>query len=255
MSFKKTIISTALTLLSLLCLTFSVSAASLPRLNDAADLIPDTEESAILTQLDAISAQYGIDVIIVTTNDTDGRSSMEYADDYFDYNRFGGNGEDGVVLLVNMDIRELWISGTGVGTSIFHSGVIDEILDDVYVWAADGDYSTMAYRFAELSEYYVNGAVNGYPFDAGQAALIAGIIGLIAAFAVTASMRTQLHSVRAQRAASGYYKEGSLQITTSRDFYLYSNTTRIARDNGGNHSSGTHRSSSGRSHSGGGRRF
>ena len=48
------------------------------------------EEASHLQEFceDAIQAT-GMDVVIVTTDDTEGKTAQEYADDYFDYNGYG----------------------------------------------------------------------------------------------------------------------------------------------------------------------
>ena len=79
------------------CLVLPVSAAS-PRLADEAGLLSGTEHAAIEKQLDKLSASYGLDVVIVTTDSTGSRTPMEYADDYFDYNDYA---PDGVLLLLS----------------------------------------------------------------------------------------------------------------------------------------------------------
>ena len=84
---KRKMISFLAALLVLTMIILPASAAS-SRLADEADLLSGTECAAIEKQLDELSAQYGLDVVIVTTDSTDSRTPMEYADDYFDYNNY-----------------------------------------------------------------------------------------------------------------------------------------------------------------------
>ena len=254
MKLNKILYTWMLSALLILCLTLSVGAASLPRLNDMADLLTDAEEGAVLAELDALSTQYGMDIVIVTTNDAEGKSSMEYADDYFDYNGFGGANLDGAVLLINMDARELWISGSGACVEIISSGVIDTILDNIAAYASDGDYYNLCLAYAGECEYYIDGAINGFPFNSTQALIVALVVGLIVTFVVTGKMKGELTSVRAQKAASKYYKDGSMQVTNSRDFFLYRNVTQTEKSSDSDDND-THTSSSGNTHSGGGRSF
>ena len=69
-------------------------------------------------------------------------------------------------------------------------------------------------------------------------------------------MKSKLKTVRFQAAANSYMKAESMNITESRDLYLYSAVTRTAKpkndDSGG---SSTHTSSSGSTHGGGGGKF
>jgi len=57
--------------------------------------------------------------------------------------------------------------------------------------------------------------------------LICGIVGLVIGLIVVFIMKGQLKSVRKQSAAANYVLEGSLQMHSSSDRYLYQNTTRV----------------------------
>lgn len=83
-----------------------------------------------------------------------------------------------------------------------------------------------------------------------------GIIGLMLSFVTVGKMKAKLTTVRAQAAANSYMKNGSMNITDSREMFLYKNVTRTKRSSessGGG--SSTHTSSSGTSHGGGGGKF
>ena len=92
--------------------------------------------------------------------------------------------------------------------------------------------------------------------DSLWAGLLALIIGLVASFIVTGSMKGKLKSVRHQTAAGNYVKNDSMKVTQSRDLFLYRQVSRTERprdeDSG---SSDTHTSASGQTHSGGGGKF
>lgn len=211
---------------------------------DDADLLTRQEEKQLLRQLEEVSDQYGMDVVVVTVNGTNGSYIRDYADNYYDYN---GYADDGVLLLVDMGAREWWITGTGDGMEIFTSSVIDDIGNEFEGALSDGDYAEAFEIYIEQCAYYIED-----PFQAGPTILIALVLGLLTALIVTGIMRGQLKSVRSKAAASDYLKPGSMVVTNAHELYLYSNVTRIRREQS---SGGTHRSSSGRSHSGGGGRF
>ena len=56
---------------------------------DYADLFTPEEEDSLMEKAQIIAAERRMDVAVVTTEYTYGKSSMEYADDFFDYNGFG----------------------------------------------------------------------------------------------------------------------------------------------------------------------
>ena len=240
----------------MLCVFLSVSVFAHPdRLVDNANLLSDDEAAVIRTRLDEVSETHQVDVVIVTTLSTYGMSPMEYADDFFDYNGYGfGDSYDGVLLLISMEDRDWWISTTGLGIRALDDSTIEYIgewmLDDL----STGAYADAFETFVDECDYYINGEINGFPFDFGTTLTISLIIGLIVAFIATAVMKAKLKSVGRQTAATDYVKTGSLQLTQSSEMYLYRNVTRVKRSSESSGSS-THTSSSGRSHGGGGGKF
>lgn len=242
------------------CLVLPVSAAS-PRLADDAGLLSGTEYAAIEKQLDKLSTQYGLDVVIVTTNSTGSRTPMEYADDYFDYNDYA---PDGVLLLVSMEAGDWWISTTGYGITAFTDAGIKYIGNQVVPYLSDGKFAEGFSVFADLCDQFLTQAESGDPFDTHNLPkapfkllrnmILALVIGLAAAFFATGSMKKKLKSVVQKAQADDYVTPGSLQITKSRDFPLYTHLDRREKPKSGSGSS-THTSSSGTTHGGGGGKF
>lgn len=256
---KKMISLLAATLL-LATFVFPVLAAS-PRLADEAGLLSGTECAAIEKKLDTLSTQYGLDVVIVTTQSTGGSTPMEYADDYFDYN---GYAPDGVLLLISMEEGDWWISTTGYGIQAFTDVGIAYIGDQIVPYLSDGEYAEAFTVFADLCDQFLSQAKNGDPFDTHNlpkepfkpvgSAIVALMIGLAAAFFATGSMKKKLKSVVQKAQANDYVSPGSLRITQSRDFHLYTHLNRVEKAQSGGGSS-THTSSSGTTHGGGGGKF
>ena len=254
-----------LSVLMIIAMTVSAASASMPRLVDDADLLADYEEAAILSMLDEVSERQEMDVVIVTADTLNGKSPMAYADDFFDYNGYGmGYSYDGVLLLVSMEDRDVYISTSGYGITAFTDAGIDWLQDAIIYDLSSGDYADAFEIFVLECDYYISQAKQGQPIDIadyeeapdhGFRLLVAAVIGLIAALIVTGSMKGQLKTI-AQQSAGAYVKNGSFQLTDSRELFLYRNVTRTVRQtesSGGG--SSTHRSSSGRSHGGGGRKF
>lgn len=258
MKRKLFILITAICLLA--ACVFPAYAAS-TRLVDEADLLSNNEKAAITKQIDEISTRQGLDIVIVTVDSTDGSTPMEYADDYYDYHDYNA---DGVLLLVSMEDSDWWISTSGYGITAFTDAGISYIADCFVPYLSDGDYAEAFQTFAGLCDEFITQAKAGDPFDThnlpkapfrtGLNLGIALIIGLVAAFLVTGSMKRKLISVRAQAKADDYVTPGSLQISYSRDFHLYTHLDRREKPKSGSGSS-THVSSSGTTHGGGGGKF
>lgn len=264
---KKSIHILLIALSMLFVLAVSVSAADLPLVYDEADLLTDTEEATLLTKLERISDDAGMDIVVATVDSTGELSPMEYADDFFDYNGYGrGADRDGLVLLVSMEYSDWWISTRGYAIEAFTDAGIDYIGEKVTSYLSNSDYATAFDEFAAQCEAFVAQARTGEPFDThnlpkdpfnkGLALIIALVGGFIIAKIYTGKLKGQLNTVRKQTAAAGYVKENSLNISNSRDFFLYRNIQKRAKEtssSGGG--SSTHRSSSGASHGGGGGKF
>lgn len=222
------------------------------RLVDQAELLSETEQVKILKKLDEISLEYEADVVIVTVEDLKSYTAEQFADDFFDYGGYGlGEDKSGVLLLISTDDREWYISGSGFCVDAFDSNTIEDIGDEITDDLADGNYADAFTTFADECEYYLNGHINGFPFNIGKSIIISLAIGLVIALITTLYMKGQLKSVKPQNTAGNYVKDGSMSVNVARDFFIYRHISRIRKPQNNNN----HRSSSGRTHSGGGGRF
>ena len=237
---------------------------TLPWMVDNADLLTVSEEAELMSQLDEICRRQGVDVVIVTTDSTDGASVMAYADDFYDYN---GYSADGVLLLISMEERDWYISTSGYGITAFTDDGIDYIGEQISGDLGNGNYAAAFSRFAELCDDFIEQANRGNPYDGNNmpkepVSLIwiplSLVIGAVIALIPMNIMKGKLKSVRRQAAAADYVRQGSFQLTAEHDMFLYRNVSRRERpqqSGGGGGGSSTHTSSSGRSHGGGGGKF
>ena len=248
----------------ILCL---VTALALPicaapdYLVDEAHLLDQSEATEVETQLAEISARQGVDVVVVTVDSLGGRLPMAYADDYYDYN---GYGPDGILLLVSIEDNDWWVSTKGYGITVVTDAGLAYMADRFVPYLSDGEFSQAFLKFAQLCDQFITQAKTGDPYDGhnlpkdpfsvGTNVVIALVIGLIAAWIATAVMKGKLKSVRQQVQADAYITADSLQLTHSRDIFLYSHISRRERPKQSSGSS-THTSSSGSTHGGGGGKF
>ncbi len=64
----------------------------------------------------------------------------------------------------------------------------------------------------------------------GAGAIVIGIIiGIIIAVFIMLGHKSKLKSVHMEKAASNYIKQGSFQLTSSREIYLYQRVNRVAK--------------------------
>ena len=123
------------------------------RLDDQADLLTDEEEAVLLADLNEASQRLQFDMVVVTAAETDGKTSEEYADDYYDNNGFGfGADRDGALLLVNMEEREWWISTCGYGTVVLDDDYIDQIGYDITPSMSEDEFLNAFELFVQYCE-------------------------------------------------------------------------------------------------------
>jgi uncharacterized protein len=210
-----------LTFLLVFLFAFSVSANdSKSRLTDGADLLTFEEHNRIAKMLDDVSFEYEYDVVIRTVETIgDYQSEAAFAQDAFRNGGYGlGEKRSGVILVIFESERRAYIEFFGEkrlpeGTAL---------LEDLVPALKNGNYASACLQFAES----VDGNLS-FPWLRNVA--IAVIIGLVIAFFVTASMKSKLKSVRYQSNAREYIRHGSFNLKHSRDLYLYSTVTRVAR--------------------------
>ncbi|MCF0151293.1 MAG: TPM domain-containing protein [Firmicutes bacterium] len=109
-----------------------------PRVVDDADILSDDEEKAIAERIALLTDHCGKDAVIYTNTSTWGKSRMEVADDFYDYNGYGiGGDREGCCLYVCMDpdTRGFWVSQTGPDAMSLYTESIANTMDDVLYYA------------------------------------------------------------------------------------------------------------------------
>lgn len=235
------------------------------RLQDQASVLTEEESREIQSLLDEVSVQLKFDLDIVTVDTLDGYTVQDYADDWYDYCEFGyGSNRDGALLLISMEERDRYISTCGYGITAFTDAGITYIGEQMSDDLSAGNYAEAFRTFVRFGNQFVTQARDGDPFDKSDLPkkplsmiwiAISLAIGFGIAKIIVGSMKSQLKTVRAQAAASSYVREGSMNVTESRDLFLYHKVDRTEKPKNNSSGSSTHKSSSGTSHGGGGGKF
>lgn len=240
---------------------------------DFADLLTDTEEDEIFDLVTTYIQETNYDLVLVTINENSKYTAREYADDFFDYNEFGINKtRDGVLILIDMDTRELYISTSGFAIKMYDDYRIERVLDSGYLYITDEEYySTFSNMINSLTSYYESNFPNSnqnieidelgniiyikhIPYQ--LVFVIAIIITVIISLILYNKSRLKIKAI----STVSYMK--NKEITLRNDNFINSIVTKTRRasegssySSSGRSSSSSHRSSSGRSHGGGGRKF
>lgn len=253
------------TALSALAADDDALADELCRVVDTAQLLSDSEREALASRLNEISLRQNMDVVVATTDTTDGCSVAEYADRLYDEYGFGcGEQRDGLLLLISMEERDWYISTCGYGITAFTDAGIEYIGKQIRSDLSAGSYAAAFQSYAELCDDFITQAKSGTPYNKSNLPReplslvwipIAAVVGFVIAKIIVGNMKGKLKTVRKQAAANSYVKDGSMSITDSRDLFLYHTVTRSEKPKSSSSSSSTHTSSSGTTHGGGGGKF
>ena len=220
--------------------------------------------------------------LVVTTADAEGKDSVEYADDFYDARFPESSEEDGVLYLIDMDNREIYISTCGEAIRYLTDARLQLILVDAVEFAAEGDYYGAFLDFFEKSGEYLNQGIPedqfNYDEETGETdyyydtyekpvgitfgeAMIA-LVAALAASIGTCGFITGKYQLKFEDFHYDAYTDSDIRLYVKEDRLTNTFVThrRIPRNTGGTRSSGgsrssVHRSSSGRSHGGGGRKF
>lgn len=238
---KRKLLTMLLVVMLCVSLTISASAASGADIYDEADLLSSAEETQIAEKLSKIGEQFDAQIVIMTVPTSDGSIDTFVEDVYDSMNMGYGENQNGVLLLVCMDSREYRILSNGYAGEAIGMDQIDAISEAIVSDLSDGDYADAFIFFADQCTYYLDGYLNGFPFNAGKNLVVALIIGVVAGVIVAFILKKQLKSVRQQKQANVYIKSGSMQITASRDLFLYRDVTRTKKASSSSSSGGSSR--------------
>ena len=269
-------------LLALLLLPVIVLADA--QVIDSANLFSASDVNRMNEIITRIEAEHQVDMVILSTYDTpdDYSESMwrvrDYADDYYDNGGYGmGPDFSGMLILLDMNNRAIWLSTGGVMIEYINDMREEAILDRAYDHLSYGGYASGVQAALERVEYYLNkGRAEGtflYDEATGQRlsgmynALTTNEIMLAGCAAAAAALVVYLcvhgsYNLTGSTYSYDVSSNASVRLTRDDERFVRQFVTRAPRNttthsSGGGRSggSGVHRSSGGRSHGGGGRRF
>ena len=231
---------------------------------DMAGFLTESEVAELEETLDSVRQKHHVDVAVVTTDSLYGDTAMEAADDIFDYCFYGfGRNADGILLYINRDPRDYWITTCGEGEGAVTDNGIQYIENAILPHLKENDYSGAIRAFAESCDMLLSMKEEGHvyneraPKSAQETAVpiaLAIIVPALIAYVFMRGKLQKMNTVNRQLTAKNYVTPGSMDVTNSKDIFLYSHVTRTKKPESSS-SGGSHTSSSGRSHGGGGGRY
>ncbi len=255
---------------------------------DDANLFSANDIVRLTDIINRIETRHDVDIVVLTTYNTpdDYSDSMirirNYADDYYDQHGYGmGPDDSGLLFLIDMNNRVMWISTGGVMIDYITDAREEEIFDAAEYGMRSGNYGQAAaaamdmvsrqmdqgrqegtFRYDEATGKRIGGIYNALT---GAETLIALIAGVAAALVMFLSVKGG-YDLKGSTYSYDVNANASIAMTKDSEQFLrrtVSRTARVTSSGGGSgHSgggrsggSGVHRSSGGVSHGGGGRRF
>ena len=218
-------LTVAFLLVIALPLSVNAQSAYVPYLQDEARVLDNLnfEGQWLDATLQQISERLQLTVAITTVDTLDYEDIDDYTSRY--YKKADYAYADGVLLLVAMEEREWYIYTTGDAYDYLTDAALDDIEDTMVPLWSEGNYFEAFKAYANLCDKYLTMGREGTPyrgtFPWGQNIVIALIVGAVVGLIVVSSMKAQLKSVRPRREAHEYTRPGSMNVTRSRDLFLY----------------------------------
>ena len=237
----------------------AVQGISGTRVFDGAGLLTDSEQDKLEEKIAGLETKTGFRILVTTTDSTEGKTSHDYAESFFKNHNDSGRQSEGIVYLINMEAREIYVYAAGNQVmESFSQANVDKMLERIYKRVADGDYYKSCTVFLDnVTRYGVNG---GRRLTLGRVLISLIVCVIIGGVIVFFMARNRGGKVVA--GVNNYFVAGGANEVLHRDVFVNRTVSRqrIKRDDDGpksNRSGGSsvHRSSSGTIHGGSGRSF
>lgn len=150
-------------LVMILCLCFTWTVYASDHVFDEADLFTYEECEDLEELASKLEDRYDMNFLTVTTDYADGMSSERYAEKFYVDGSYDTNGKKGgVVLLIDMDNRELCAVTHGDMIAYLTDDRIESIYDEGYDYASEGEYGSSMISMLEMTAQYMQeGIVKG----------------------------------------------------------------------------------------------
>lgn len=231
---------------------------------DFADLFTDSEEERLYEDITQYIYTYNMDLAVVTIDDNNKLNAQEYAQDFYDYNDFR---TDGILFLIDMDTREIYMTTTGSTIDMYNDYRIDQILDSVYYYVSSGNYYDTASSFIDEVSYYASIGLpsdGDYSYDSkvvfADIFLKCFLIALVVTVIIMVILVMKNRMVKKATSSREYLVKETMKINHVSETFLGAFVSKVRRSHdsgssGGGGDSSISSGSSGVSHGGGGRSF
>ncbi len=256
------------------------SGSRLASVEDRAQLLTEEEETELLKQAAELSQKTGYELRLVTTDQTEGKTTQQFAEAYFEsLTDDGPETASGASYVIDMDNRQIYIATYGGLQYYLTDARVDTLLDHAYEYVSEGEYDqTFESMLKDTGRYYRKGIPDGTRIvnqDTGEVTVyhkpktVTPVKVLISLLAGTAGFLAFVAAVKGAYSMEGISGDGcagrdqvglTLKRRDDRLVNQFVTSRKIPRNDGGGGSSGggttsTHTTSGGYSAGGGGRSF
>lgn len=232
-----------------------------PRVVDEAGLLSAAEVSSLSAKAADISAMYGVDVLLLTTNGSELVSEWAYQHDYYIYNGYGlGRDYDGIQLTVFPYLADCYISGYGSVEKKLTSTNLDRLQNR---WSDESTYYGAMNAWLDQVEHMLK--TGRVPRSAGAwslTAILSALCGSAFGGISLGGAKRKMRTPQVRRSANAYLSSKGTRIASVRDDFVgrtqsrrYCPPPQTKDGSGGSDFSSSFSGSSGASHSGSGRDF
>ncbi len=245
------------------------------KIYDDADLLPDSEEAILKSQIDQFITTYDMDMVVVTTMINPYGSVEQFATRFYEDNGFGLNEhKDGILFVIDRHLGadDAYILTTGEALRVYSDDRIDAIFDDISdaKYNNEGYYGMIAAFIQSSSDFAKEGVPavnkNTYIDSNGNMQykrtvpwLFLIIVSLVVASVTTFVLVKKNKMVKKATTAKAYLDQNSIQYGRKEDHFAHTHTSSsyVPRNTGGSSSGGGRvgGTTSHGGHGGGGRRL
>lgn len=225
-----------------------------PTLLDPENLLSKNQQESLSKKALEVGQKFGLDVVLAIMTTETGQSAMANADDLFDY---GNYGPDGILGLVDVANRTVWVSTTGTAKELLSNSTLDSIAEKVVEKNSMGDAEyagAMNTLMAGIEDKLLDTRPRLKAIDVGIAAGVALLVFLIF-FGITNTAYRQpkgaARKINLKTQAIANYEDIQDNLIDSHVSQAVISRSSSSGGGGGG-GGGFHTGSSGSSHGGGG---
>lgn len=234
----------------------AAAEATSQKVYDFAGLLTAKEKAELESLANEYSQKRQVDIILLTTKDTQGKDVVKYMEDFYDEKGLGYDKPHGdtAILTIDMEHREIYVAGFYKGEKYLDNSRCDLIRTKITPALSAGNYYEAFYSYIKLSYRYMGIKPGVNPENILFKWWFQGLMAIVIA---SVSVVTMAYHSGGRMTVGGntYLDVKNSGITNRRDTYVRTDITKCKKpsdknNSGGGISFGGGMSGGGHSHSG-----